>query len=64
MSDNMKDVYGKAKDNYSFKIKLKSGILVVWFNPYYHMSASYLYPCYQRNTFTYGYSKRTQLYSK
>lgn len=31
MSDNMKDVYGKAKDNYSFKIKLKSGILVVWF---------------------------------
>ena len=31
MSTNMKSVYGKAKDNYSFKIKLKSGILVVWF---------------------------------
>ncbi|WP_303823794.1 carbohydrate ABC transporter permease [Ruminococcus flavefaciens] len=31
MSDNMKAVYGKAKDNYTFKIKLKSGILVVWF---------------------------------
>ena len=31
MSNNMKSVYGKAKDNYSFKIKLKSGILLVWF---------------------------------
>ena len=31
MSTNMKSVYGKAKDNYSFKIKLKSTILVVWF---------------------------------
>ena len=31
MSDNMKDVYGNVKDNYSFKIKLKSGILVLWF---------------------------------
>ena len=31
MSNNMKSVYGKAKDNYSFKIKLKSGILFVWF---------------------------------
>ncbi|MCR5599379.1 MAG: carbohydrate ABC transporter permease [Ruminococcus sp.] len=31
MSDNMKSVYGKAKDNYSFKIKMKSTILVVWF---------------------------------
>ena len=31
MSDNMKSVYGNVKDNYSFKIKLKSGILVVWF---------------------------------
>lgn len=31
MSDNMKAVYGKAKDNYTFKIKLKSGILFVWF---------------------------------
>ncbi|SHM32904.1 carbohydrate ABC transporter permease [Ruminococcus flavefaciens] len=31
MSNNMKDVYGKAKDNYSFKIKLKSGILCAWF---------------------------------
>ena len=31
MSDNMKDVYGKAKDNYTAKIKLKSGILFVWF---------------------------------
>ncbi|WP_028514880.1 carbohydrate ABC transporter permease [Ruminococcus flavefaciens] len=31
MSDNMKSVYGNVKDNYSFKIKLKSGILVLWF---------------------------------
>ncbi len=31
MSDNMKSVYGKAKDNYSFKIKMKSTILVIWF---------------------------------
>ena len=31
MSDNMKSVYGKAKDNYSFKIKMKSTVLVVWF---------------------------------
>lgn len=31
MSNNMKAVYGKAKDNYTFKIKLKSGILFVWF---------------------------------
>ena len=31
MSDNMKSVYGKAKDNYSFKIKMKSTFLVIWF---------------------------------
>ena len=31
MSNNMKSVYGKAKDNYTLKIKLKSGILFVWF---------------------------------
>ena len=31
MSNNMKSVYGKAKDDGSFKIKLKSGILFVWF---------------------------------
>ena len=31
MSDNMKSVYGNVKDNDSFKIKLKSGILVLWF---------------------------------
>ncbi|MBO5384379.1 MAG: carbohydrate ABC transporter permease [Ruminococcus sp.] len=28
---NMKSVYGTAKDNYSFKIKLKSTILFIWF---------------------------------
>lgn len=27
---NMKSVYGTSKDNYTFKIKLKSGILFVW----------------------------------
>lgn len=27
---NMKSVYGNAKDNYSFKIKLKSGLLFAW----------------------------------
>ncbi|WP_051411290.1 carbohydrate ABC transporter permease [Ruminococcus flavefaciens] len=31
MSNNMKSIYGNAKDNYSFKIKLKSGILFFWF---------------------------------
>ena len=31
MSGKMKSVYGDAKDNYSFKIKLKSGILFAWF---------------------------------
>ncbi|MBE6857376.1 MAG: carbohydrate ABC transporter permease [Ruminococcus sp.] len=28
---NMKSVYGSSKDNYSFKIKLKSTILFIWF---------------------------------
>ncbi len=27
---NMKSVYGQAKDNYMFKIRLKSGLLFVW----------------------------------
>jgi len=31
MSNNMKSIYGNAKDNYTFKIKLKSGILFFWF---------------------------------
>lgn len=31
MSDNMKSVYGKTKDNYKFKIRLKSTILFIWF---------------------------------
>ena len=30
MSDNMKAVYGQAKDNYMFKIRLKSTILFIW----------------------------------
>ena len=28
---NMKSVYGEPKDNYMFKIRLKSGILFIWF---------------------------------
>ncbi len=28
---NMKSVYGQAKDNYTLKVRLKSGILVAWF---------------------------------
>ena len=31
MSNNMKSVYGKAKDSYALKIKLKSTILFLWF---------------------------------
>ena len=27
----MKSVYGEPKDNYTFKIRLKSTILVIWF---------------------------------
>lgn len=30
MSDNMKSVYGNANDNYTLKIKLKSGVLMLW----------------------------------
>ena len=31
MSGNMKSIYGKTKDNYKFKIRLKSTILFIWF---------------------------------
>lgn len=31
MSNNMKSTYGNVKDNYAFKIKLKSTILFIWF---------------------------------
>jgi multiple sugar transport system permease protein len=30
MSDNMKSVYGQGKDNYMFRIRLKSTILFIW----------------------------------